>query len=378
MSAVLQAAAPTLAATPQVELFSDSYAQARRRFLAACARRGAQVQSQRHPSRRDDNGEPLAIDVAWLGPDDADTVLLLIVGTHGYEAYAGAACVLQGLQAGGLDQLPPDTAVAIVHGLNPYGWAHASRFNEDFVDLNRNFIDFAALPAPNPVYPAVHALLDVDASTGLEQGLKAVFAHLAEAQDKPAVMQAVTGGQYTHPDGLNFGGQRLSWSNQCLRDFAARKLAHRRSVVIIDHHTGLGPHGQPFMVCLHAPGSAAQARAHALWGRERLTHEAFYDTGEAAAEYRGLVITGLEQQLVAARVAVTGMVVEWGTYSNEQVLAALLIDRWLRFGGRDAPEAVRSALAGKMLEAFYPASLDWRRSVLEHNRALVAETLERM
>lgn len=369
MSAVLQAPVVDIGA------FSDSHGQARHRFLAACRQQGARVESQAHPSLRDAGGAPLAIDFAWLGPDHADTVLLVIVGTHGYEAYAGAASVLQWLQQGNAGVLPAGTAVAIVHGLNPYGWAHGSRFNEDFVDLNRNFVDFDALPAPNPAYPAVHALLDVDASTELEPGLKAVFAHLANAQDKAAVMQAVTGGQYTHADGLNYGGQQLSWSNRCLRDFAARTLCTRRSVIIIDHHTGLGPHGEPFMVCMHADGSTAQARAHALWGRERLTHDAFYDTGEAAADYKGLVITGLEAQLAAAGVAVTGMVVEWGTYPNEQVLGALLIDRWLRFDGRNAPEPVRSRLAGRMLEAFYPASPDWRRSVLEHSRWVYDQTL---
>ena len=54
-----------------------------------------------------------------------------------------------------------------VHGLNPYGWAHGSRTNENNVDLNRNYLDHAQGHAENPVYAELHELLTVsDVSCG--------------------------------------------------------------------------------------------------------------------------------------------------------------------------------------------------------------------
>ncbi len=35
----------------------------------------------------------------------------------------------------------------MLHALNPYGFSHLRRANEDNADLNRNFVDFAA-PLP--------------------------------------------------------------------------------------------------------------------------------------------------------------------------------------------------------------------------------------
>ena len=46
--------------------------------------------------------------------------------------------------------------VLFVHALNPYGFSHGRRVNEDNVDLNRNFRDFATPPPRNAAYAEVH------------------------------------------------------------------------------------------------------------------------------------------------------------------------------------------------------------------------------
>ena len=37
-------------------------------------------------------GEDCIADVAWLGPEDASKLLILVSGTHGAEGYAGSGC----------------------------------------------------------------------------------------------------------------------------------------------------------------------------------------------------------------------------------------------------------------------------------------------
>ena len=62
-------------------------------------------------------------------------------GIHGVEGFFGSA-----VQLAFLDSLPPNwqpppgTKFILLHALNPFGFAWRRRFNEENVDLNRNFL----------------------------------------------------------------------------------------------------------------------------------------------------------------------------------------------------------------------------------------------
>ena len=123
----------------EMNLFSESYAQARGRFLEACGYPGAAVEGHQNlnsdPAQRD-----LWTDVALLGPPNADEVLVLCSGTHGVEGFCGSA-IQTGLLQGGLSSRLERQRAVLIHALNPYGFANLRRANEDNVDLNRNFVD---------------------------------------------------------------------------------------------------------------------------------------------------------------------------------------------------------------------------------------------
>src|SRR5213592_2819131 len=89
----------------------------------------------------------ISIDTAWFGTANPHRVLLHSSGLHGVEGFAGSAIQLQLLNS--LPSLPQDAALIVVHVLNPYGMAWLRRFNENNVDLNRNFLgDDAYIGAP--------------------------------------------------------------------------------------------------------------------------------------------------------------------------------------------------------------------------------------
>ncbi len=136
-------------------LFSDSYPEARTRFLAAASTAGASVHTQVLPMSGT-QGEVLAMDVAVQGPPDATRVLMTTSAVHGIEGFCGSA-----IQSGLLQHLtlPPGVAVVHVHAVNPHGFSHARRVNEDNVDLNRNFIDFGQALPVNADYADIHKLL---------------------------------------------------------------------------------------------------------------------------------------------------------------------------------------------------------------------------
>ena len=82
-------------------------------------------------------GEPLTIDIAWLGSLSPKRVLLHTSGVHGVEGFAGSAIQLKILEDP--PKPPADCAIILVHILNPCGMAWLRRYNETNVDLNRNF-----------------------------------------------------------------------------------------------------------------------------------------------------------------------------------------------------------------------------------------------
>ena len=50
-------------------------------------------------------------------------------------------------------------AVLLVHAVNPYGFSHLRRANEDHIDLNRNFLDFSRPLSKNAGYGELHGEL---------------------------------------------------------------------------------------------------------------------------------------------------------------------------------------------------------------------------
>ena len=130
------------------EHFSQSYAEARGKFLDAADRAGLDVQSHAHPMRGRD-GEPLAMDVVRDGPADAKSVLLLSSACHGVEGYCGSGVQVKLLHDTTWRDAVRASGVAVlyVHALNPYGFSWWRRTTHENVDLNRNFHDFSqALP----------------------------------------------------------------------------------------------------------------------------------------------------------------------------------------------------------------------------------------
>src|SRR5439155_2865937 len=141
--------------------FAQSYTQARDKFVAAAGARSADLFRHVHPALHGVEGEDLSIDLALLGKPDAASLLLLTSGTHGVEGFCGSGC-----QTALLREDPflraighSDIAVLMLHALNPYGFSHLRRVNEDNIDLNRNFVDFGSPLPVNRAYAEIHSML---------------------------------------------------------------------------------------------------------------------------------------------------------------------------------------------------------------------------
>jgi len=359
-----------MAAAALHDSFSADYATARARFLAAAAKAGAAVESHVHPTAHAPDGAPLAMDVAQLGAASSDALLVVSSGTHGVEGFCGS-----GVQVAMLADPAVAAALAssgatllLVHAVNPYGFAHVRRTNEENVDLNRNFRDFTQPIAPNVAYEEVHRFIVPTAwppGPDTEQPLGAYL-----ARHGPSKLQAaLTGGQYEHADGLFYGGRAPAWSNATLRGVFRAHGASRRRLGWIDVHTGLGPSGHGEKIYSGPDDATMLARTRAWWGVDVTS---FYAGTSTSAEVTGSISAAAIDECPGVEYAGIGL--EFGTVPLLEAFQALRADQWLS-SQPTAPPALRDAIKRALRGAFEVDADDWRGMVYGQARATVFQAL---
>ncbi len=357
-------------------IFSSGYRNARKKFIGAAQRSGATLTEYLLPGIRGPEDESLATDVATLGAPDAATALLILSGTHGLEGPAGSAIQTALLQQLEGTAVPGGIRLVLVHAVNPWGFAWQSRTTEDNVDLNRNFLDFAAPLPENPGYRDLHEIV---CSSEMNEGTQAeILSALDEYESRHgyrALSDALGRGQYEFPTGLSYGGREPAWSNRTLRTILDAELRSAKRVGVIDWHTGRGDYGEAFYLCFSPVGSPAFQRATDWWGYERLTAkdeigEAY--EGKAPPPRTGLLMEGMDAALPGQ---LAGAVIEIGTYEPRRVIRAEIIDRWLKFGA-DPEDPLATRLRQEMVEAFFPAAPDWRQAVIANGLEAANKALE--
>jgi hypothetical protein len=332
--------------------FSQTYAQARAKLLAAADAAGLHVESHIHPLLGRD-GETLALDVVLDGPPDADALLILSSGCHGVEGFCGSGAQLALLDDPTWKQA--GMAVLYLHALNPYGFSWWRRVTQENVDLNRNFLDFnQPLPA-NPGYDELASLL-VPAQWPPSPQVDMALGQLLAERGQRALQQAVSSGQYDHPEGLFYGGRNPTWSHITLRQVLRQHGRAARRIGWIDLHSGLGPSGVG--ECIFAgSGSAALARARRWWG-SGVTAD---DAGSSSASLNGQMWTALEEECPQAEY--TGIALEFGTLPLMAVLQALRAEQWLE-NHPEADAAIHQRIKQQMRNAFYVDETDWKQRVV--------------
>ncbi len=349
--------------------FSASYEEARATFLEACATKEFSVESHRNTTVMGVNGEGLYTDVVRIGPDDTERLVVIMSGTHGIEGYCGSGCQSALIHDGAFDDLPRGTGVVLAHALNPFGFSYQRRVNESNIDLNRNFVDHAANAYPDSsAYSAIHDLIaPADYGERPQEWDAAVLAWIGE-HGMDSFRQAVSGGQYVHPDGLFYGGTLPSWSNSMFRKLAQTYMQAPAQVRLIDIHTGLGPYGHGEKLGL-GDGSAVR-RAQAIWGDDVTDLGSGTSVSAAVSGDTGSAFF----TEVPGSVEAAGIGLEFGTQDPVSVLTALRFDNWLHMhtdptGDRAVP------IKQLMRDAFYPDDAAWKKTVFEQTRQAVQQAL---
>ena len=349
-----------------------TYDECRTRFRRAADGAGHEVES--HPiTARGPAGQELSVDVVTLGADRPERALVVMSGVHGVEGFIGSAVQCDLIGRFDASTLPDDMTVLVVHAVNPWGMAWWRRQNESNVDLNRNWRRDELDPVHNDPYDLVHPIACPDTpDLPTVEGLLVTAQALVAEHGLEWVRDAITVGQYRHPDGLHFGGDVTEESARIVQDLVSARLTTCERVLTVDLHTGHGPRGE--ITCLSdvAPGSPQDRFLRSTFPTARV--EATEDNPDATtATKSGQIANGIGQLVPGAVCFATSM--EFGTASDEEQLIATYQEHWVHHhGDRVSPEGRAAVWAYRC--CFTPDDRDWEQTCLTGGTAQLDAALD--
>ncbi len=355
---------------PISEYFATSYNEARDRFLSAARSKNAKVHSYQLPDLKGPQGEPLVTDVATIGEENAENVVMIISGTHGVEGFAGSGCQVGFFEDEYYKFFSLSTRIVLVHSLNPYGFAWLRRVNEDNIDLNRNFQDFSGELPPSDAYEELHNWLVPSNWAGSDRhDADLALQKFINQRGIKAFQAAIQGGQYSQPTGLFYGGAAASWSNRTLHEIIKRHVPiTTKRLASIDIHTGLGPSGHGELIYVGTSRTVYDRCCR--WYGPSVTNPSLGDA--VSAKVIGTVAE--VYNTLSPDVDLAPIALEFGTQPIMQVLEALRADHWLYATGKGQDFQLYDAIKNQIRNAFFVDSNQWKAAVYAKTLSVILET----
>ncbi|WP_455331510.1 M14 family metallopeptidase [Exiguobacterium profundum] len=355
------------------QYFSSSYEESREKFLnllSEVKRFYPKAELLTH-SIGDEN-----IDVILGEPKrERKAMILMTIGEHGIEGYAGAAVTHQFVQTQLAHVRHETTGICLIHAVNPWGMKHFRRVNEHNVDLNRNYvIDREAVPYNvNREYELMRHLFVPDGVIDdYHEAREQIYSFLGSGikLDGFKAMSGAKGmGQYQFPKGVYYGGEEDEPSAIFLKGIQHDLLERYGKVVHLDWHTALGPTNEVTMVISKRDGRTEDELKQA-YGLDNVN---VYDPDEVLGDstnhfYYVRDTEYPDKGLVSA-------LFEFGTFGTStkasiREFLTIILENRLYFEGTKDPEA-RNSIQNEFMAMFYPENADWREAVLREGAKAV-------
>lgn len=353
-----------LAQEDKLSFYVNTYAEATADFKNRAEKAGCQWQNYPFTTI---NSEQYNIDYATCFPkNNFQQIIWVVSGIHGIEGFFGSAVQrywLSELQSG-----PQNIGFIFIHGLNPFGFKNERRVNENNVDLNRNFlIQTADFSSTNNNYGKIDTFLNpkdpVISGLSSKIGFYLESIYLILKYSMSTLRSSILEGQYDHPKGIFFGGQR----HQPQKDFIDLLIQKYRSLAnshfMIDLHTGYGTRGT-----LHLLSGAEsvsekeqQKSIFAPYTIDFTSDKNFYRT-------KGDLITYWQSQLQSK--PATGITFEYGTMNSLSTLGSVeslyrTVKENQAWQHTEKSSEAYQQYRNLFKEMFYPQDPDWRQSGLK-------------
>jgi len=231
------------------DVFFDEYEDVRAHLnetVSILKDKGYNVELYSQPINADDD---LYIDNIYIPSNEEQTnLIVLTTGVHGIEGYIGSVMLDVFWNEIYPDIDKDNTGVLVVANVNPYGMKYHRRYNENNVDLNRNFIlDWDSFDMTvNKDYPKVDTFLGPQKEMGNilwhEAGFYGSLVKEVIQDGADVISNALLGGQYEYAEGVYYGGAGDEASTTYLKDTFKQTLeSGYKNIVHIDIHSGYGP-----------------------------------------------------------------------------------------------------------------------------------------
>ena len=350
------------------ESFLNDYDSVRARLKILSSRLGTEIHSY---TVNETDG--LYIDSFYLPAEQQTNLIILTTGVHGIEGYIGSVMLDVFFEEVYPTLDTQTTGILVVANVNPYGMKHMRRYNENNVDLNRNFIlDWDSFDrASNKEYPKVDTFLGPTGTIGNalwhEAGFYLSLGKTALTQGADTISDALLTGQYEYPRGVYYGGDGDEISTVFLKDVFSRCLdSDYENIVHIDIHSGYGPRYN--MVIFNSVfETMTEAESRTAFGYDFIIahdSESFYATTGDTTDF----FYRLAQQK-QADTDLFSTCFEFGTIGDEFLDTILSLkytvdenrNHWYPTGNATSAEIIRQ----NYLELFYPTETAWREKAVE-------------
>ena len=356
------------------ESFLNSYEDVRanlQKRIATLKKDGVKVKYTEYAIDESDN---LYIDNFYIPAlKEQKNLIVLTTGVHGMEGYIGSVMLDVFFEEiyDGLDK--DDTGVLVVANVNPYGMKYMRRYNENNVDLNRNFImDWERFDlSSNKDYPKVQSFLEPVGKIGNafwhEVGFYLSLAKEAIFTGADVISDALLTGQYESPQGVYYGGTGDEASTKYLKGVFNDCLeGEYKNIVHIDIHSGYGPRYN--MVIFNSVyETMTEAETKKAFNYDYvISHdsESFYATTGDTTDYfyRLAESKNTDKELFST-------CFEFGTIGDEFMDTILSLkytvdenrNHWYPTGNNTSAEVVKE----NYYELFYPTEKEWREKTIE-------------
>ena len=357
------------------EVFYDEYDDVRAHLqetVTALKDAGHNVQLSSYAIDESDN---LYIDSIYIPATEKQTNLIVITtGVHGIEGYIGSVMLdvfWEEIYSTEINKA--NTGVLVVANVNPYGMKYHRRYNENNVDLNRNFIlDWSTFDTTvNKDYPKVDTFLGPQDTMGNIVGHELSFygSMIKELIEDGAdtISNALLGGQYEYSEGVYYGGNGDEASTTYLKDVFKQTLeSEYDNIVHIDVHSGYGPRYN--MVIFNSVFETMnEAESVELFGYDYIIandSEDFYaTTGDTTDFYYRL-----KEQLGSDN-TLFSTCFEFGTI-GDSFLDSIISMKYTIEENQNHWNPSNNATTNEIIkeryqELFYPTEKDWREKTVE-------------
>ena len=356
------------------ESFYNSYDEIRSHLkdrVALLREDGVKVETSEYAVNADDE---LYIDNIYLPAEKKnENLVVLTTGVHGMEGYIGSVMLDVFF-----DEIYPtldtdNTGILVVANVNPYGMKYMRRYNENNVDLNRNFIlDWEGFDlSSNKDYPEVKNFLQPEGKIGNafwhEVGFYLSLAKEALTKGADKVSDALLTGQYEYAKGVYYGGNGDEKSTAYLKGVFADCLdGDYENIVHIDIHSGYGPRYN--MVIFNSVyETMTEAETKEAFGYDYVISydsESFYATTGDTTDffYRLAESKDTDKELFST-------CFEFGTIGDSFMDSILslkyTVDENRQHWYPTENETTKEVIKENYNELFYPTEKEWREKTVE-------------